>query len=102
MEPAVRAQSSSFPPPIIFNTIPPLRRRVSSGLEGRASARYQKGKSLSLRACRNSKFAQPGVHDVMVNGKLVVRDATVLTLNKFQIMQKAAEYGLKVQASLKH
>jgi 5-methylthioadenosine/S-adenosylhomocysteine deaminase len=41
------------------------------------------------------------VRDVMVNGKLVVRDAAVLTLNRLQIMQKAAEYGLKVSASLK-
>jgi hypothetical protein len=31
----------------------------------------------------------------------VVRDARILTLNEAQILQKAAEYGVKVAASLK-
>jgi 5-methylthioadenosine/S-adenosylhomocysteine deaminase len=41
------------------------------------------------------------VRDVMVNGKPVVRDARILTLDEPQILAKAAEYGLKVKASLK-
>ena len=41
------------------------------------------------------------VRDVMVNGKPVVRDARILTLNEPQILQKAAEYRGKVAASLK-
>jgi 5-methylthioadenosine/S-adenosylhomocysteine deaminase len=41
------------------------------------------------------------VRDVMVNGKPVVSDAKILTLNAAQIMQKAAEYRAKVSASLK-
>jgi 5-methylthioadenosine/S-adenosylhomocysteine deaminase len=41
------------------------------------------------------------VRDVMVNGKPVVRDAKILTLNQAQILQKAAEYRDKVRASLK-
>jgi 5-methylthioadenosine/S-adenosylhomocysteine deaminase len=41
------------------------------------------------------------VRDVMVNGKTVVRDAKILTLNEPQILQKAAEYRAKVSASLK-
>jgi len=41
------------------------------------------------------------VRDVMVNGKLVVRDARILTLNAQQILQKAAEYRAKIAASLK-
>jgi 5-methylthioadenosine/S-adenosylhomocysteine deaminase len=41
------------------------------------------------------------VRDVMVNGKPVVRDAKILTLNQAQILQKAAEYRIKVSASLK-
>ena len=41
------------------------------------------------------------VRDVMVNGKPVVRDAKILTLNEAQILQKAAEYRAKVSASLK-
>jgi 5-methylthioadenosine/S-adenosylhomocysteine deaminase len=41
------------------------------------------------------------VRDVMVNGKVVVRDAKILTLNEAQILAKAAEYGAKVSASLK-
>jgi 5-methylthioadenosine/S-adenosylhomocysteine deaminase len=41
------------------------------------------------------------VRDVMVNGKPVVRDAKILTLDEPQILAKAAEYGMKVKASLK-
>jgi 5-methylthioadenosine/S-adenosylhomocysteine deaminase len=41
------------------------------------------------------------VRDVMVNGKPVVSDARILTLNEAQILQKAAEYRVKVSASLK-
>jgi cytosine/adenosine deaminase-related metal-dependent hydrolase len=41
------------------------------------------------------------VRDVMVNGKPVVRDAKILTLNEQQILTKAAEYRAKVTASLK-
>jgi 5-methylthioadenosine/S-adenosylhomocysteine deaminase len=41
------------------------------------------------------------VRDVMVNGKPVVRDAKILTLDERQILAKAAEYGLQVQRSLK-
>jgi 5-methylthioadenosine/S-adenosylhomocysteine deaminase len=41
------------------------------------------------------------VRDVMVNGKPVVRDGSILTLNEAQILQKAAEYRAKVSASLK-
>ena len=41
------------------------------------------------------------VRDVMVNGKVVVRDAKILTLDEKQILQKAAEYRAKVSASLK-
>ena len=41
------------------------------------------------------------VRDVMVNGKPVVRDAKILTLNEKQILQKAAEYRAKVSASLR-
>jgi 5-methylthioadenosine/S-adenosylhomocysteine deaminase len=41
------------------------------------------------------------VRDVMVNGKPVVRDARILTLNEPQILAKAAEYRAKVSASLK-
>jgi 5-methylthioadenosine/S-adenosylhomocysteine deaminase len=40
------------------------------------------------------------VRDVMVNGKPVVRDAKILTLNEAQILAKAQEYGAKVSASL--
>jgi hypothetical protein len=36
----------------------------------------------------------------MVNGKQVVRDAKILTLDADQIMQQAAEYRVKVSASL--
>jgi hypothetical protein len=41
------------------------------------------------------------VRDVMVNGKPVVRDAKILTLNQAQILLKAAEYRARVSASLK-
>jgi 5-methylthioadenosine/S-adenosylhomocysteine deaminase len=41
------------------------------------------------------------VRDVMVNGKVVVRDGKSLTLNEAQILQKALEYRAKVSASLK-
>ncbi len=41
------------------------------------------------------------VRDVMVNGKPVVRDARILTLNEARILQKAAEYRGRVAASLK-
>jgi 5-methylthioadenosine/S-adenosylhomocysteine deaminase len=41
------------------------------------------------------------VRDVMVNGKPVVADGRILTLNEAQILQKAAEYRAKVSASLK-
>jgi 5-methylthioadenosine/S-adenosylhomocysteine deaminase len=41
------------------------------------------------------------VRDVMVNGKVVVRDAKILTLDEKQVLAKAAEYGIKVGASLK-
>ena len=41
------------------------------------------------------------VRDVMVNGKMVVQEGRILTLNEAQILQKAAEYRTKVSASLK-
>jgi 5-methylthioadenosine/S-adenosylhomocysteine deaminase len=47
----------------------------------------------ALKAC--------DVQDVMVNGKLTVRDRRVLTLDEKQVLAKAAEYGAKVRASLK-
>ena len=40
------------------------------------------------------------VRDVMVNGRVVVQDARILTLNEPAILAKAAEYGLKVSRSL--
>ena len=40
------------------------------------------------------------VRDVMVNGKPVVRDAKILTLDETAILQKAAEYRIKVSQSL--
>ena len=40
------------------------------------------------------------VRDVMVNGKPVVRDGRILTLNESAILQKAAEYRTKIGASL--
>jgi 5-methylthioadenosine/S-adenosylhomocysteine deaminase len=41
------------------------------------------------------------VRDVMVNGKTVVRDGSILTLNQPQILEKAREYRDKVRASLR-
>jgi 5-methylthioadenosine/S-adenosylhomocysteine deaminase len=41
------------------------------------------------------------VRDVMVNGKPVVRDAKILTLDESAILAKAGEYRMKVSASLK-
>ncbi|HTX33746.1 MAG TPA: amidohydrolase family protein [Bryobacteraceae bacterium] len=41
------------------------------------------------------------VRDVMVNGKPVVRDARILTLDEAAILAKAAEYRAKISASLK-
>ena len=41
------------------------------------------------------------VRDVMVNGKSVVRDAKILTLDEGAILAKAEEYQVKVSASLK-
>lgn len=41
------------------------------------------------------------VRDVMVNGKPVVRDSQILTLDEKLILAKAVEYGMKVKASLK-
>jgi 5-methylthioadenosine/S-adenosylhomocysteine deaminase len=41
------------------------------------------------------------VRDVMVNGRPVVRDAKILTLDESAILAKAQEYQAKVSASLK-
>jgi 5-methylthioadenosine/S-adenosylhomocysteine deaminase len=41
------------------------------------------------------------VRDVMVNGKPVVRDGRILTLNEQAVLQKAQEYRAKISASLK-
>jgi 5-methylthioadenosine/S-adenosylhomocysteine deaminase len=41
------------------------------------------------------------VRDVMVNGKPVVRDGRILTLNQLLILQKAEEYRAKISASVK-
>ena len=41
------------------------------------------------------------VRDVMVNGKPVVRDGRILTLDEAAILSKAAEYRVKVSDSLK-
>jgi 5-methylthioadenosine/S-adenosylhomocysteine deaminase len=41
------------------------------------------------------------VRDVMVNGRVVVRDGRPLTLDEKQVLAKAAEYRAKVSASLK-
>jgi 5-methylthioadenosine/S-adenosylhomocysteine deaminase len=41
------------------------------------------------------------VRDVMVNGKPVVGDGRILTLNAAAVMQKAEEYRAKIKASLK-
>jgi len=37
----------------------------------------------------------------MVNGKPVVRDARILTLNEPQILRMAAEYRARISASLR-
>src|SRR5436190_18256942 len=41
------------------------------------------------------------VRDVMVNGKAVVRDGRILTLNQQLVLQKAEEYRGKINASLR-
>ena len=41
------------------------------------------------------------VRDVMVNGRLVVRDAQPLTIDQKQVLAKAREFGRKVAESLK-
>jgi 5-methylthioadenosine/S-adenosylhomocysteine deaminase len=41
------------------------------------------------------------VRDVMVNGRLVVRDSKILSLNEQLVLQKAAEYRARIGASLK-
>jgi 5-methylthioadenosine/S-adenosylhomocysteine deaminase len=41
------------------------------------------------------------VRDVMVNGKPVVRDGRILTLNAAQVMAKAAEYRARISASIR-
>ncbi len=41
------------------------------------------------------------VRDVMVNGKMVVRDRRSLTLNASEILAKAEEYRARVSQSLK-
>jgi len=41
------------------------------------------------------------VRDVMVNGKPVVRDAKILTLDESAILTKAEEYRARISASLK-
>src|SRR5215831_15320021 len=41
------------------------------------------------------------VRDVMVNGKPVVRDSKILTLDERQVLTKAAEYRTKISNSLK-
>jgi 5-methylthioadenosine/S-adenosylhomocysteine deaminase len=41
------------------------------------------------------------VRDVMVNGKPVVRDSKILTLDEKAVLAKAAEYRAKVSQSLK-
>jgi 5-methylthioadenosine/S-adenosylhomocysteine deaminase len=40
------------------------------------------------------------VRDVMVNGRTVVRDARILTLDGAAVLAKASEYGVKVRHSL--
>src|SRR5262245_38886622 len=40
------------------------------------------------------------VRDVMVNGKPVVRDGKILTLNQALVLQKAEEYRARIKASL--
>ncbi len=41
------------------------------------------------------------VRDVMVNGKVVVRDGRIMTLNQQAILQKAEEYRARIAASVK-
>jgi 5-methylthioadenosine/S-adenosylhomocysteine deaminase len=41
------------------------------------------------------------VRDVMVNGRPLVRDAKILTLDETAILAKAAEYRARISASLK-
>lgn len=41
------------------------------------------------------------VRDVMVNGKPVVRDTKILTLNQQLVLQKVEEYRVKIKASLR-
>jgi 5-methylthioadenosine/S-adenosylhomocysteine deaminase len=41
------------------------------------------------------------VRDVMVNGRMVVQDARSLLLDEKQILAKAAEFRVKISASLK-
>jgi cytosine/adenosine deaminase-related metal-dependent hydrolase len=41
------------------------------------------------------------VRDVMVDGKQVVRDAKILTLNEQQVLAKAVEFRAKISTSLK-
>ena len=52
-------------------------------------------------SCASLEKLCADVRDVMVNGRPVVRDAKILTLNQDQILQKAAEYGVRVSASLR-
>jgi hypothetical protein len=40
------------------------------------------------------------VNDVMVNGRIIVRDRNVLTLKAKEILAKAAEYQKRVRASV--
>jgi len=41
------------------------------------------------------------VGDVMVNGKLIVHNRQMLTVDTRSVMAKAAEYGMQVSKSLK-
>jgi 5-methylthioadenosine/S-adenosylhomocysteine deaminase len=41
------------------------------------------------------------VRDVMVNGKTVVRDGRIVTVNQQMVLQKAEEYRAKIAASVK-
>ena len=56
----------------------------------------------TMRCRRWSTRSKAGdVRDVMVNGKVVVRDGRILTLDEKAVLAKAAEYRAKVSASLK-